>query len=214
MYSQPRRVLSNSRRPSSAPPVVTPGAQGGQAYHYGPGPMVPLKSMGRKKSEFPVFSLVALGFLMACGWLALSADSLREYLAAHRQRDMQLEKVATLRSEISTLRARYESARNNGLETQAQIRERLDMRRPGERIIYIQRPGPKPIREAEALNEPLLPTQTITPPTGPVSDEPMGLPSPPSQSVNRAPVQAPEVQAPSDEPVGLPSPGTLGTPRR
>jgi hypothetical protein len=136
------RVLSNPRGmvvPASSPGVGMPAAEAGRR-----APVRAFKTMSRKQGGFPVFSLLALAFLVGCGWLALSADSLWEYMTAHRERDVHLQQVATLRGEINQLRARYESARRNGIETQRQIRERLDLRRPGERVLYLQQPAPDP----------------------------------------------------------------------
>jgi hypothetical protein len=173
--------------------------------------------MSRKQGGFPVFSLLALAFLVGCGWLALSADSLREYMAAHRDRDIQLQQVAALRAEIQQLRARYESARRNGLETQRQIRERLDMRRPGERVLFLQRPAPEPVRAdagdgkagvaggADAVdgNRGRRSSGRDAPM---VVEEPEGLPGPKTGRL-RPSVPAAQPALVIDEPDGLPGPG-------
>lgn len=197
---RPRRILSNTRRPSSAVPV-TPA----QPTQPAVAPLRPLKAMARRQGGFPLFSLLALTFLVACGWLALSADSLRNYLDAHRQRELQLQQVASIRQEINTLRSRYESARRNGIETQLQISERLDMRRPGERILYLQRPAPSPVPGQLTSPGSQAASTQVPPGAMAVSDveRPPGLPAP-----GTAFVPSPVILETSeeDEPRGLPKP--------
>jgi hypothetical protein len=176
------------------------------------------KALPRSQGGFPLFSLGILTFIVGCGWLALSADSLREYMEAHRQRDQQLQQVATLRSEIHQLRARYESARRNGLETERQIRDRLDMRKPGERMLFLKReqppagaqdeppllPGGSPVSPPGTparLSAPSTARPATRPPSATMPEEPEGLPAPGTAMRIVSPVQIL-----SDEPEGLPAP--------
>jgi hypothetical protein len=164
-------------------------------------PVRTFKAARVRPATFPIFGLAAFAFLVACAWLVLNADLLRRYLDVYQQRQAMIRQVAQNREQVRHLKNRLESARMGGVELQDQIGKRLNMRRPGEQVLYIEREQPLAPIEASNIPEPV--TEIAETETQPA--EPEGLPMP-GQALNLIPLEA--------EPEGLPKPPeiTLGRP--
>jgi hypothetical protein len=80
-----------------------------------------------------IFTLGAVGI-----WLYINRDNIREFSETYHSREQAREKIAETREIISKLKRQQQSLNYNGLESDKQIRERLQMHLRGEQVVYFE----------------------------------------------------------------------------
>ncbi len=80
-----------------------------------------------------VFTLVAAGL-----WFVINRENLHEFSETHRNREKAQLEIAKTKQRIAQLRRQQQSLMFNGVESEKQIRERLQMHRPGEKVMLFE----------------------------------------------------------------------------
>jgi cell division protein FtsB len=79
--------------------------------------------------------------LVMCGvlvWLILNVGSLRQFIAAYRQRNVQRDNVELVKEQIQELETQKQSLELGMFENEKSVREAYRLVRPGEKLILIK----------------------------------------------------------------------------
>jgi hypothetical protein len=99
-----------------------------------------------------IFTIAAVGV-----WVFLNRSNIQEYMETQRKRDAARESIATIKSRISLLKRQQQSLEFNGMEGEKQIRERLQMHKQGEKVMFFMEDG-----EAVTTAPPTLPGEAVS----------------------------------------------------
>jgi cell division protein FtsB len=82
----------------------------------------------------------ALAFVTICivGWLLINVRNLQQFLDTYEARNREQEEIELLEQRIRTLEKQQRSLQMNGFEKERQVRERLGMHYPGEKVIFLR----------------------------------------------------------------------------
>lgn len=78
-----------------------------------------------------IFTVVAFGF-----WFLLNRQNIEEFTRTYKNREEAQIAITQIRQRIAQLKRQQQSLAYNGVETEKQIRERLQMHRPGEHVVF------------------------------------------------------------------------------
>lgn len=84
-----------------------------------------------------IFTMAAVG-----AWLAINRDNIREFSDTYKSREAAREKIVETKNLITRLKRQQQSLNYNGLESQKQMRERLQMHLPGEQVVFFETESP------------------------------------------------------------------------
>ncbi len=89
------------------------------------------------------YFVLAVLFTLAAGavWFSINRENIREYTETYKNREAEIAEISDLKQRISQLKRKQQSLAFNGVESEKQIRERLQMHKPGERVIYLEDEG-------------------------------------------------------------------------
>lgn len=93
---------------------------------------------GKPRSRF--FLLKGLAFIATAItiWLVINARNIKEYIETYEKRSGEAEEITKLEQRIRILEKQQNSLKQNGFETEVQIRERIGMHYPGEKVIFLK----------------------------------------------------------------------------
>lgn len=75
-------------------------------------------------------------------WLAINRDNIREFSDTYKSREKAREKIVDTQNLITRLKRQQQSLNYNGLESQKQMRERLQLHLPGEQVVFFETESP------------------------------------------------------------------------
>jgi len=80
-----------------------------------------------------LFTIVAVGV-----WLIVNVDNLHEFMATYQKREKEREDIEKLKQTIKKLKRQQQSLAYNGAESEKQIRERMGLHLPGEKVLFVK----------------------------------------------------------------------------
>lgn len=83
-----------------------------------------------------IFTIGAVGI-----WFLLNRDNLREFSQTYRNREKARIEIAKTKERMALLKRQQQSLALNGVESEKQIRERLQMHMPGEKVVFFRQEG-------------------------------------------------------------------------
>lgn len=89
-------------------------------------------------NRFLIFKGLAFVTVCIAGWLLLNVRNLQEFLDTYEARNREQEEIELLDQRIRTLEKQQRSLQLNGFEKERQVRERLGMHYPGEKVIFLR----------------------------------------------------------------------------
>ncbi|MGI8908312.1 MAG: hypothetical protein ACR2IE_17710 [Candidatus Sumerlaeaceae bacterium] len=100
-----------------------------------------------------VFTLVAVS-----AWLLINVQNLQEFLDTYKQREEERAQIDVLKQKIKRLKRQQQSLAFNGIESQKQVRERMNLHMPGEQVLYLKNEEEPKAEQAKAVqpNNPVV----------------------------------------------------------
>lgn len=100
-----------------------------------------------------IFTIGAVGI-----WFLINQENLHEYSETYRNRENARIEIAKTKQRIALLKRQQQSLTYNGVESEKQIRERLQMHMPGEKVVFFEEenatsPSEKQTTPASVNNE-------------------------------------------------------------
>jgi hypothetical protein len=80
-----------------------------------------------------LFALVAVS-----AWVLINLQNLQEFLDTYQKREQEREQIDLLKQKIKRLKRQQQSLAYNGIETEKQVRERMNLHLPGEQVLYLK----------------------------------------------------------------------------
>ena len=109
--------------------------------------------LGRKR--FLIFKGLAFFAFATSVWLIVNVRNIQEYISTYELRDREVEDIEMLEQRITDLERKQRSLQMNGFEQERQVRDRIGMHFPGEKVIFL--------KPDEGARETTRPTATATP---------------------------------------------------
>lgn len=78
-----------------------------------------------------IFTVIAFGF-----WFHLNRQNIQEFTETYKNREEAQLAITQTKQRIAQLKRQQQSLAYNGFETEKQIRERLQLHRPGEHVVF------------------------------------------------------------------------------
>lgn len=91
--------------------------------------------------RFLIFKALAFCALSISVWLIINVQNIQEYIATYEQRDREVQDIEMLEQRIRDLERKQHSLKNNGFEKERQVRDRIGMHYPGEKVIFLRPEG-------------------------------------------------------------------------
>lgn len=97
----------------------------------------------QRSSGIRSYIVAAVLFTLAAGaaWFSINQQNIQEYREAHKNRETEMAEIAELKQHIGELKRKQQSLLYNGMESEKQIRERLQMHKPGEKVVFFVEQG-------------------------------------------------------------------------
>lgn len=80
-----------------------------------------------------IFTIGAIGL-----WYLINRGNLHEFSETYRNRENARIEIAKTKKRLALLKRRQQSLAFNGVESEKQIRERLQMHMPGEKVVFFE----------------------------------------------------------------------------
>jgi cell division protein FtsB len=101
----------------------------------GQGPQTGASPFARRFPGLRTATLALCGVLV---WLVLNVGSLRQFIAAYRQRNIQHDEAEMMKDQVKELERQKQSLELEMFENEKSVREAYRLVRPGERLILIK----------------------------------------------------------------------------
>lgn len=80
-----------------------------------------------------LFSLVAVS-----AWVLINVHNLQEFIVTYNAREDERQQIDVLKQKIKQLKRQQQSLAYNGIETEKQVRERMNLHLPGEQVLFLK----------------------------------------------------------------------------
>jgi hypothetical protein len=80
-----------------------------------------------------LFTLVAVA-----AWVLINVQNLQEFMDTYQKREAEREQIDVLKQKIKRLKRQQQSLAYNGIESERQVRERMNLHLPGEEVLYLK----------------------------------------------------------------------------
>lgn len=127
----------------------------------------------KPKTRFHFITLIILTIVPVAIWLSINKENIHEAQETWRKRQEEKAAIEELEQEIKLLKKQQQSLTYNGVESLKHIRERLQMKFPGEKVLYFQDAdsvSSQTLKSTETQN--LNPTKNSEPHSGSAQDAP------------------------------------------
>lgn len=98
----------------------------------------------RRRGPSAIFRLIKITVLLAVvgsTWVAANLPALRDYIETKQKRDAAKAEVERLRHEIDARKIEREQMQERGFGDEAVARERFQLIKPGEKIVFLEKEG-------------------------------------------------------------------------
>lgn len=110
-------------------------------------------------SRLHIFRALLFSLVAVSAWLLINVQNLQEFIVTYNARELEREQIDVLKQKIKQLKRRQQSLAYNGIETEKQMRERMNLHLPGEQVLFLkQEEDPKAAQgtlpQANAASDP------------------------------------------------------------
>jgi hypothetical protein len=71
-------------------------------------------------------------------WVLINVQNLQEFMDTYGKREQEREQIDVLKQKIKRLKRQQQSLAYNGIESEKQVRERMNLHLPGEQVLFLK----------------------------------------------------------------------------